>query len=382
VGLTPDLERWVCFHCNEDGDSIDFASLVLTGRRLRDCSVLERDQVRQWFLDLTGASASSPASTTPPGRLYKEESPSSTPGPALEPELPRPPIDQLQHLWSKCSTRCDMTAEHAERIRLERTLNPAADAGLRVAIETAEYVRRQRNIDATTLADAGLAVALVRDDRALSFARLWDRDAKRWLRWFDTGYLLLFKLYDHRGVARSVIARCVRTPPTGLPKSASPEGFKRARLVMANGLARQMLQHGTHPSLWPVATSGDPFPLDDAWWPADEPFWLVIAEGEPDFATWCTSPVWPESNPFAPAVLGIVSGSWNRDFATRIPVGTRVIISEQTKANGETGHAAQQYTQKILATLTDRSDLTVSIWRAPECDGDEHDEHDDTTEEI
>jgi len=378
-----DGRRWTCLKCNETSDGVDFAALSLTGRRFRDCSTLERDEVRQFFARITGeASSSSPASNPsayirrgPPGDPPSPSStpPSSTPAfePEPEPELPRPPLDQLQHLWRKCTARVDAFDLDADAIG-----RPALE--IAAAQEVSAYLRANRSLDPTSIADANLAVVMLRDDPSLDFARIWHPDRRRWFRWTAFGYTLLLRLYDHRGVARSVLARRVRSPGDGLQKSTSPTGFKRARLCMANALGRQMLQHGTHPSKWPAAVSGDPFPLESAWWPESEPFWLIITEGELDYLSWCTSPAWPESNPFAPAVLGIVAGSWNRDFAARIPLGTRIIISEQTKPDGSPDPAAQKYTAKIRATLEGRDDLTIDIWHAPS-DG-ARDEHDDDSQ--
>ena len=376
-GVLHDLRGWNCLRCNEGGDGVDFAALSLTGRRLRDCSSLERDEVRQFFARLTGESSTGDPTRPSASYIRRDTPPSSTPPsstpafePEPEPELPRPPVEQLQHLWRKCTTRVDAFD------RDDDVLNkPALE--IAAAREVSAYLRANRSLDPTSIADANLAVVMLRDDPTLDFARVWHPDRRRWFRWTAFGYTLLLRLHDHQGVARSVLARRVRSPGDGLQKSTSPYGFKRARLVMANSLGRQMLQHGTHPSKWPAATSGDPFPLESAWWPEGEPFWLVIAEGELDYLTWATSPAWPESSTFAPAVLGIVSGSWHRCFAERIPFGTHVIISEQTKPDGSPDPAAQKYTAKIRATLEGRDDLTIDIWRAPG-DGvrDEHDDDD------
>jgi hypothetical protein len=396
VGLSDDLRGWKCFACSESGDPIDFAALAITGRRLRECTPSERDEVRQFFARITGEAASSSPDGTPSAYIRtgpvrpapsdhsdvdydpppppSPTPPSSSPAfePEPEPELLRPPLDQLQRLWRQCTTRVD-AADRDDDIRARRT--PALE--IVAARQVADYLRSKRNLDPTLIADANLAVALVRDDRALGFMRIGRR------RWFDMGYGLLLKLYDHHGVARNVLARCARELLPKMPKSTSPQGdgqtFKRSRLCMANALGRQMLQHGTHPSKWPAAVSGDPFPLESAWWPESEPFWLVIAEGELDYLTWATSPAWPESNPFAPAVIGIVEGSWHRCFAERIPLNTRIIISEQTKPDGSPDPAAQKYTAKIRATLEGRDDLTIDIWHAPS-DG-ARDEHDDSEHE-
>src|SRR5262249_38341057 len=51
---------------------------------------------------------------------------------------------------------------------------------------------------------------------------------------------------------------------------------------------------------------------------------LVVVEGEPDWWTWATR--WGEAHDLAPAVLGLVSGSWTEEIAARVPDGTSVVV--------------------------------------------------------
>ena len=89
-----------------------------------------------------------------------------------------------------------------------------------------------------------------------------------------------------------------------------------ARLVFANGLARLVLTSGEIPD----------------WW-GDKPMGLIIAEGEPDFLSNAT--IYSDADEDAPMVLGIGSGWWTDELASRIPKNTRVIIRTHEDEAGD-----------------------------------------------
>src|SRR5262249_22559024 len=111
------------------------------------------------------------------------------------------------------------------------------------------------------------------------------------------------------------------------PKNLTPAGYKMGGLVMAEGLALQVLQRGS----WPD------------WCRKRQ---LVVVEGEPDFLTRVS--MYSDADEDAPAVMGVMSGSWTAEMAARVPDGTEVIIRTDNDSAGET------YAEKIIASLTGR----------------------------
>ena len=114
------------------------------------------------------------------------------------------------------------------------------------------------------------------------------------------------------------------------PKRVAPAGFSCKGLVFAEGLARQVLKLRAAPD----------------WWRSGEPLRIVITEGEPDFLTW--SSLASDCDAYAPAVMGVVSGSWSLDIANRIPSEATVIIRTHQDEAGE------RYAEKIYETLAGR----------------------------
>lgn len=147
--------------------------------------------------------------------------------------------------------------------------------------------------------------------------------------WIDTKHRAIVPMFDERGVLRSL--RAIHVCFGGdLPKRLPPKGYRAGAIVMANSLARIVLASGTIPS----------------WWPEGEPFRLVLCEGEPDFLTWASE--FSDSDVTAPAVIGIVSGSWTGAMAARVPDGARVIIRTHHDQAGDS------YANDVHATLAHR----------------------------
>jgi hypothetical protein len=180
-------------------------------------------------------------------------------------------------------------------------------------------------------ADGEVAVYLA--GRAIEPDRVESRDLARtlpdrgalpaWARcrggsWREANYRLVVPVFDAEGILRGVRGWRVGGDPD-LPKRIPPTGCKASGLVMADEFGLAMLR-GAH-----------------------NPQRVVICEGEPDFLTWATRLNDPDT-----ATLGIVSGSWGPDVATRLPVGCRVDVY----VDGD--EAGDRYFSEIASTLRRR----------------------------
>jgi DNA primase len=136
--------------------------------------------------------------------------------------------------------------------------------------------------------------------------------------WAHSMHRLIVPLRDAAGVTRSVLARSVEKQP--LVKSVAPRGYARSGLVMANQCALMMLRNKAKPNI------------------------VVVREGELDF-------VHEALLDDTVAVLGIVSGSWTSEIASRIPVGAHVVVATDADAAGD------KYADAIMASLQGRGSL-------------------------
>ena len=169
-------------------------------------------------------------------------------------------------------------------------------------------------------------------------ARVLPAPAPRWATfhgstWLDTGHRLVLPVFDATGVLRSV--RAMRVVEGDSPKRLPPAGHKAAGLVLADPLARLVLERGAAPE----------------WWPASTPLRLVVVEGEPDFLTWATR--FSDANETAPGVIGVGSGAWSKGLADRIPDRARVIVRTHDD------RAGQKYAAEVIDTLGARCDVRV-----------------------
>lgn len=192
--------------------------------------------------------------------------------------------------------------------------------------EVAAWLTSKR-IDATAVADRDLARALPPSTPARKLPQ-WAgvHRSSSWSPWSSRGYLLIAQQVDVHGAVRSVLARNVLGRE---PKSLAPGGGKYGRtgLVLACGLARQILEAGRAPT----------------WWPADLAVRWEVTEGEKKFAIRATER--GDVADTAPAVLGIESGSWTPELAARIPDGSSVYIATDHNAAGAA------YATKIAQSL-------------------------------
>lgn len=211
---------------------------------------------------------------------------------------PRPPAPEVRAIWDACDP-------------LDRDREASAWA-------------RARGLDPVTLADRDLCRALPIDARVPGWASLGG------VPWSRGGYRLLFALYEAGGGLASLHGRSVSL--TATPKGALPAGFAASGLVLADSAGLLMLETGRY----------------------DGP--LMIAEGAPDFLS-CACAWGDAAEGSAPAVIGILAGSWTAGIASRVPDGTRTVIGVHHDRAGE------KYCVAIIETLTDRCELLR--WRPP-----------------
>jgi len=147
--------------------------------------------------------------------------------------------------------------------------------------------------------------------------------------WNVAGCRLILKLYSHEGSLTSLYARALKPVGDGNQKRTYPPVDGAIGFVMANDIGRELLRTAEWPSNhdWPT---------------------VIIAGGAIDFLDWAASV--PSQ---APAVLGIVTGSWTRRIAERIPNGARVII--RAHRNPITG----RYAHRVSDHLGERCEVIV-----------------------
>jgi len=180
----------------------------------------------------------------------------------------------------------------------------------------AELLRR-RAIDPAAVDTWGLARVMLGSSSVPEWAR-YRGDGEESRPWTETGHILIVPAYDHDGAMRSV--RAWRVLEGGdVPKRLPPSGCKASGLVQANLFALHLLRGETGPTR------------------------IVIAEGEPDYLVWATR--------FDGPVIGIGSGSWTEDFASKIPLGSTVILRTDRDDAGE------RYARAIAKTCEGRCQI-------------------------
>lgn len=135
--------------------------------------------------------------------------------------------------------------------------------------------------------------------------------------WTRTGHRLIFPVYDAEGVMRAV--RSGRVSEGDSPKRLPPGGHKAAGLVLADALAVAMLRETA------------------------EPRRVLFVEGEPDYLTHAT-----RDYEIPTAVIGLLSGAWNADFAKRVPSSARVIVRTDHDKAGD------KYAEEVSRSLRGR----------------------------
>jgi hypothetical protein len=214
----------------------------------------------------------------------------TAPRPAPEPGPDYPPAGELEALWA-CGGPVSDDADASEHL-VGRRIDPDVVARLDLA-------------------------RVLRRDMALDRLPRWARF--QGVPWRDSGHRMLVRVWDAEGRWRSL--RAWRVCEGSTPKRLPPAGCKAAGLLLANDAAVRMLTGHHTPSS------------------------VLVVEGEPD---WVTRSV---VNP-GEAVLGVLSGSWHRGFAERIPFGAEVIIRTHLDAAGN------RYAEEITRTVRDRAHVS------------------------
>lgn len=178
-----------------------------------------------------------------------------------------------------------------------------------------------KHIDPIAVADADLARALPDGVALPSWAALGARS------WLVSGHRLVVPMVDARGVMRSVLAR--KVIDVDGPKSVAPSGYGRGGLVLACGLGRQVLAAGKLPE----------------WW-GDTALRIEVCEGEKKFLM--RTARFGDANEYAPAVIGIESGSWTSEHAARIPDSSGIYIAT------DPDEAGARYATTIIQSLEQR----------------------------
>ncbi|MCZ6688257.1 MAG: hypothetical protein O7H41_01435 [Planctomycetota bacterium] len=227
---------------------------------------------------------------TPAPRPYRRT-------PAPPPEYP--PAEEVKALWELCRPVCD---------------DPAVS----------RWLQEERKIDPSMVETLDLARVLPVDIELPPWA------VTRGGSWVAMGARLIVPMADVEGRTRSLRGRRLEV---GALKELSPTGHAVSGLILADSLARLMLSGET---------------LTDESDAADyvRDVGLIIVEGSIDFLATATK--FSDANQNAPAVIGIVSGSWTREIAARVPTDTSIIIGTDPDMTG------RRYRDLISGSLRDR----------------------------
>lgn len=195
-----------------------------------------------------------------------------------------PPESEVAALWASC-------------VRVD------ADAEVRAWLES-------QRIDPLGVAEADLARAIPQG------AILPEWAGVEHLTWASAGHRLVAPLVDARGTVRNLLARNVLTTRprrwSGQPmrKALTACGFERMGLVLACGLARQVLASGALPE----------------WFAGQQKLRVVISDGHKQWLI--------RAHSMRPACLGVEDGGWPRHLAARIPDGAAVFIATNPDERG------------------------------------------------
>jgi hypothetical protein len=195
-----------------------------------------------------------------------------------------------------------------------------------------------RGLDPGRIVDANVAGVIAPTAKLPAWAKCCGRG------WIAGGYCLVVPLRDDRGNLGSLHARRITSDET-LPKTASPAGVSTRGLVMTNQLARGLFAGADAVRDHVLAVSRE----------TERPA-VVVVEGLPSFLAWCTDA--SDGDEHAPAVVGILNGSWTAEHAARIPEGTRVVVDTD---HGDKNGDGDRYAADIASTFDERA---VTVLRA------------------
>jgi hypothetical protein len=229
--------------------------------------------------------------------------PNATPPPTDE----RPPRNEVSGVWAGCVPVYD-------------------DADLRSALEA-------RAIDPAVVSDRDLARALPASVRLPDWAYYGRRS------WATLGNRLVLPMFDDAGGIVSLHARRVSGAGQA-PKGLSPKDCRIAGTVFADPLARLLL-------------AGEPV----EWWRTKT---VIVSEGVPDFLTVATH--YGDADEHAPAVVGVIAGSFTEAIGMRLPAGSTVALRTHRDTAGD------HYADAVVRTLGRR----CNVLRAAAAFGEAH----------
>lgn len=268
---------WKCGHCGETGDGLQLAGWALFGERLERGS-RRWGELRARLVELGIVEDSEgPAPRVRRGLTEAQALQATGRAPVVqavdEVERDAATVEEVRRLWADC----------------------------RPAWEDPEVVAwmAHRGVDAELLTSP--MVRALPDGPLPGWATAVGRP-------WSEGWRAILPGYDARGELVTLRARWIfpkTDPPRGL-KVGAVRGAPASGAVLACGLARQLLADGV-----------------PTWWPVGVPLRVVVVEGEPDWLTWVQMA--GESDPTAPAVIGVWSGSLTRALVDRIPDGAHVM---------------------------------------------------------
>jgi hypothetical protein len=299
VGMPHRKPGWHCFQCEASGDAVDFVAYHVGGQRFRDLDSFRREEVRAWF-DPTSMIA-----VVPPKRLQRP------PSVAWEnADCVYPPRDQVQQLWDSC-----VPVDHDD--------------------DALAYLAHRKILGIEQLVAHDCVRALPEAAMCPDWARFEGQT------WTASGHRLVIPLYDFLGDMRSLVGRSVEREPR--VKSVGAAGFQRRGLVMAATYAREMLVAGPQARMHRL-----------------EQFRLAVYEGEINWmlgvASGADDVIEEDFQPAAfRGALGIFSGSFTRDIASRVPRKTDVRIRTDADEAGE------KYAAEITEQLNGRTTITLEL---------------------
>lgn len=180
---------------------------------------------------------------------------------------------------------------------------------------------------------------------ARDLARVLPRGLWRpWLRvrgqgWDEAGFRLVVPLYGAAGRLEALHARRVDGEADGLPKTATPAGMTTRGRVMACELGARLLRGDR-------AATSHVLSVTRARARRGDGAAVVVAEGLTDYLAAAAG--FSDADEDAPAVLGVVSGSWCAELAARVPDGVSMCIATDEDDDGD------RYAASIAASLAPR----------------------------
>lgn len=292
IGIRRDNAGWVCHRCEASGDPITLAAWVVEGQPK------PFSWRRIWIECCDAGLCDGPYPSPRPQGHTLQRKPISRLLPKPTPYVPRyPPASEIRKLWERC-------------VPVTRDIEVAAWlAGRCLDPEAIAYLDLVRCLPMSSV-------------QLPSWARMGLYS------WAQSSHRIIVRFWNAHGDPVTLHARA--TKGDAKPKGISPRGFDIQGTVMADRQGWELLRS------------------------ASTERQVLIAEGVPDWLVWST---WAQrKGSTAPAVLGVISGSWTDDIAKRIPDRTRVLVRTHPD---KAGH---KYADKITASLISRCKV---LRRAP-----------------